>query len=100
MAKSILQNEKRCFLCNRNGAEDRLEEHHIFFGIANRAKSEEYGLKVYLCGIRCHRLGKESVHKNASVCRRLQAYTQVKAMQKYKWTEDDFREIFGRNYLD
>ena len=50
--------ERVCWLCGRNGNGDPLECHHIFGG-AMRKKSEKYGLKVYLCGDRCHRNGDE-----------------------------------------
>lgn len=43
MAKSILQDKKESYL---TGATYNLEEHHIFFGTANRKISEKYGLKV------------------------------------------------------
>ncbi len=52
MAKSILQNDKECYLCRRmyNLRTTRgLEEHHILFGRGRRELSERYGLKVWLC---------------------------------------------------
>lgn len=75
-----------------------LEEHHIF-NASNRKKSEKYGLKVYLHGNRCHREGKESVHKNAKINNDLKAKAQKIAMEHYCWTVEDFIKIFGRNYL-
>lgn len=56
--------EKRCFLCGRNGAQDPLDRHHIFPG-PYRKKSERYGLVVYLCHNRCHIFAKTAVHNNA-----------------------------------
>lgn len=90
---------KKCFLCGRNGNGDRLELHHIF-GSANRDKSDKYGLTVYLCGERCHRLGRLSVHQNAEVMEYVHKYGQRKAMAEQGWTKEEFREIFGRNYLE
>lgn len=90
---------KKCFLCGRNGNGDRLELHHIF-GAANRDKSDKYGLTVYLCGERCHRLGRLSVHQNAEVMEYVHKYGQRLAQEKYGWTKEEFREIFGRNYLE
>ena len=52
MAKSILQNDKECYLCRkRNNLRTTrgLEEHHILFGRGRRELSERYGLKVWLC---------------------------------------------------
>lgn len=89
----------KCFLCGRNGNGDRLERHHIF-GAANRNKSEKYGLVVWLCGERCHRTGRMSVHQNADVMEYLHKYGQRKAMAEQKWTKEQFAEIFHANYLD
>lgn len=90
---------KECFICRRNGNGDRLERHHIF-GAANRDKSEALGLVVYLCGERCHRLGKYSAHQNAEVADYLHRYGQKKAMEEQNWTKEEFQNVFGANYLD
>lgn len=95
--KSIIQTDKsRCFLCGRNSAFEPLDEHHVFFGTANRKNSEKYGLKVYLHHWSCHLNG---VHKNARLNRALQSAVQKIAMEHYKWSETDFRRIFGKNYI-
>lgn len=100
MAKSIIQSDNsQCYICGRNGCGDRLEEHHIFFGTANKQIADKYGLTVHLCGARCHRLGKESVHQNARVCRMLQAKAQEIAMEYYDWSVEDFISVIGKNYL-
>lgn len=90
---------KKCFLCGRNGNGDRLELHHIFGG-ARRKLSDKYKLTVYLCGERCHRLGRLSVHQNAEVANYVHKYGQRKAMQEQGWTVKEFMEVFGANYLD
>lgn len=90
---------KKCFLCSRNGNGDRLERHHIF-GAGNRSKSEKYGLVVYLCGERCHRLGRLSVHQNAMTMEYLHKYGQRKAMAENNMDKEMFMSIFGANYLD
>lgn len=95
MSKSILQTDRECYLC---GGQNILDEHHVF-GAANRKKSEKYGLKVYLCHDSCHIFGKNSVHQNATVNNALQVKAQEKAMEHYGWSVDDFRNIFGKNYL-
>lgn len=97
--RSIIQKRKtKCFICRRNGADDPLDEHHVYFG-PYREKSEQYGLKVYLCHDRCHIFGKRAVHRNAEVCRRVQRAVQSYAMKYYGWGYDEFIEIFGRSYL-
>lgn len=92
-------NKKHCWLCGRNGMSDPLDRHHIFGG-AYRKKSEKYGLVVQLCHSRCHIFGPEAAHQNAATMRRLRVYGQKKVMREQKWTIDDFRREFGRNYLD
>lgn len=72
---------------------------HIF-GAANRDKSEQLGLVVWLCGERCHRLGRLSVHQNAEVMDYVHRYGQMKAMKEQNWTKEQFREVFHANYLD
>lgn len=101
MAKSIIQNDrKRCYLCGRPALwNDPLDEHHVFFG-PFRQQSEKYGLKVYLHHFSCHIYGKESVHRNGAVCRKLQKEVQIIAMRRYDWSIENFIKIFGKNRID
>jgi hypothetical protein len=87
-----------CFLCGRNGSQDRLDVHHIFGG-ANRKKSERYGLVVHLCHHDCHIFGETAAHKNAETMLALHQYGQRKAMQENGWSVEDFIKVFGKNYL-
>lgn len=91
--------ERRCFLCGRNGSDDPLDRHHIFGG-ANRSKSEKYGLVVDLCHNRCHIFGKMAVHQNKKIMRQLKRYGQLKAMKEHGWSTEDFIREFGKNYID
>lgn len=97
--QSIIQNEKhRCYICGGYANGDPLDKHHVFNG-AMRGKSERYGLTVYLHHNKCHIFGENSVHNNAKINRKLQADVQKKAMEFYGWTVEDFRRLFGKNYL-
>ena len=97
--KSIIQEDRtHCFLCGMNANLEPLDEHHVWGG-ANRKKSEKYGLKVYLHHGKCHIFGKDSVHQNAEINKAVQAMAQRIAMRHYGWTEDEFRKIFGQNYI-
>lgn len=87
-----------CWLCGRNGCGDPLDKHHIFGG-ANRSKSEQYGLYVYLCHNRCHENGPDAVHRNPETAQRLHEYGQRLAMEEQNWTAEEFRFEFGKNYL-
>lgn len=97
--KSIIQEDTtHCFLCGMNGYIEPLDRHHVYEG-ALRDKSEKYGLTVYLHHNRCHIFGEHSVHKDASIDRRLKAFAQKKAMDYYEWSVEDFRKEFYKNYL-
>lgn len=92
-APSIMQEDKRCYI---SGCEYNLERHHIFGG-ANRRNSAKYGLWVWLR----HDLHNEpplGVHQCRQRNRTLQELGQQYFMRHYP--DLDFREIFGRNYLD
>lgn len=75
-----------------------LECHHVY-GAAYRRKSERYGLKVYLCHF-CHNEPPYGVHQDKERQRWLQSEVQRIAMEHYGWTEEEFRAMFGRSYLD
>ena len=94
MAKSILQDNKECYIC---GGCQWLECHHVYGG-ANRKKSEQYGLKVWLCHNH-HNEPPHGVHFNIQANHQLKATAQLKAMAHYGWSVDDFRCVFGKNYL-
>lgn len=89
----------KCFLCGKNGSDDKLDLHHIFGG-ANRKKSGKYGLVVYLCHNNCHIFGKNAVHQNPETMKLLHQYGQKKAMEENGWSVEDFIREFGKNYLD
>ena len=98
--KSIMQqNDGRCYLCMRlnmdYSIQNGIEEHHAIFNAKNRALSEKYGLKVYLCRAH-HRQSPEAVHEN----RKMRTIVEDAAQRAFeaKFPELDFREIFGKNY--
>ena len=45
MAKSIMQTDVECYVTH---SRINLHKHHIFYGTANRKKSEKWGCWVYL----------------------------------------------------
>lgn len=98
---SILRTEDNiCYLCellNHNRNRQYTEEHHIFFGTANRKLSEKYGLKVNLC-LYHHRHGSNAVHNNSYIDMTLKKEGQ-KAFIMH-WPDMSFQEIFGKNYLE
>ena len=94
MTKSIVSNEKKCFVC---GTEYGLHKHHIYYGSANRKQSEKYGCWVYLCG-RHHNLSDEGVHFNRALDTSLKELTQER-FEQYIGSREEFRQIFGKSYL-
>lgn len=90
---SIIDKEKRCYFCL---AKSSLHNHHIIYGRGQRDKSEQYGLKVYLC--RKHHTGSEGVHTaRPDLDLKLKQVAQRYFEEKYK--DLDFVKIFGKNYL-
>ena len=103
--KSILQAKKEgmCWLCMKLHGDYRrrtgLEEHHVIYGNGNRKLSEKYGLKIYLCHPHHNdEASPESVHFNREIREMTCRFAQRAFNENYP--ELDFREIFGKNYLD
>ena len=97
---SIIQPDKSyCFLCgSRTGRGlDAPEEHHVFEGIGRRDASEKYGLKVYLCGLSCHREGPNSAHKSKETKDMLHRMAQSKFEETH--SREAFMAEFGKSYL-
>ena len=76
-----------------NGA----HRHEVFFG-ANRQKSIKYGLVVFLTP-EMHNMSNKGVHFNREFDLQLKRIGQVAAMERYGWTVDEFRKIFGKSFL-
>ena len=92
MSKSILQDEKECFICKTTY---NLEEHHIF-RTPYRNASERYGLKVWLC--QPHHTGNQGVHNgNVIVDKYLKQLAQKKFEEEH--SREEFIQKFGRSYL-
>ena len=103
--RSIVQtDDRKCYLCggtaywNDNDMLERLEKHHIFGGNPNRKNSERYGLFVFLHGEKCHRNGKQSVHRNREVRLKVQQDGQ-RAFEDKIGSREEFRKIFGKSFL-
>lgn len=96
MAKSIMEdpNNRICWACGAYAP----EEHHVFYGMANRKMSEKYGLKVHLCS-RHHRDNYEGVHgQNKGLDQRLKV-TGQRAFERTYGSREMFIRIFGKNYI-
>lgn len=100
--KSVMHDKKdgTCYLCTMlHGDYSRktTQEHHVFYGTANRRLSERYGLKVYLC-LAHHEYGPEAVHQKQELSLMLKKKAQKAFMER--WPEMNFRSIFGKDVLD
>lgn len=86
----------RCFNKRKPG----LVRHEIFFGTANRKKSIKYGLVVFIRP-EDHNMSEFGVHnrKGHEFDMYLKQLGQKRAMDEYKWTTDEFIEIFGKSYI-
>lgn len=91
--KSIISNERQCFVCHTTF---NLHRHHIIYGMANRKQSEKYGCWVYLCAYH-HNMSNEGVHFNKELDIKLKRLAQQKFIETYP--DLDFIKEFGRNYL-
>ena len=96
MSKSIMQNEKVCFITGTPPYGNNLHKHHIFRGEKQRDLSEKYGLWVYLRAD-WHEFGAYGIHNDRELFESLQKAGQARFEEVYP--ELDFEKIFGRNYL-
>ncbi len=98
--KSILKTRKGiCYLCSHlNGdySTKPTEEHHILYGGGRREKSEEEGVKVYLC-VDHHREGQQAVHRSRETRELLCRIAQEEYERTH--THDEWMQIAGKNYL-
>ena len=98
----MLNNDKRCFVC---GTANDLHIHHIFEGTANRKKSEEDDMKIYLCGYH-HNMSNAGIHYNKELELKVKKLAQQVWMKQFVPNlplEDQieaFIKRYGRNYLD
>ena len=92
MTESILQTDRSCYFC---GSVVRLEEHHIFAGVANRRISEKYGLKVWLCHE--HHTGNNGAQYDQEKNLQLKQEAQKKFEALY--SHDLWMRLIRKNYL-
>jgi len=100
---SIIQTRKACYVC---GASDKLHCHHVFYGTANRKKSDEDGMVIYLCPAH-HNLSSAGIHFNKNLDNKVKQQAEKIWIQNYTAESSSkeerikaFIERYGRNYLD
>ena len=72
--------------------------HEVFGGTANRKKSIKYGLVVFLRP-EMHNLSNKGIHFDIEFNIAVKQIAQLKAMEHYGWSVDEFRSKFGKSYL-
>ena len=92
MLDSIIQTDKKCFMCGRT---DALHKHHVF-GAANRKWSDKFGLWIWLCP-QDHNMSDRGVHFNKPLDLQIKQIAQREFEDTYG--HDDFMKIYGKNYL-
>ena len=95
--KSIIQTERECYICAKLGFHTykNLHEHHFIPGIAKRRLCEADGLKAFLC-VYHH----TEVHSaNSKWMNELKKEAQIRYMEYYEKSVDEFRERYGKSYL-
>ena len=70
------------------------EKHHIFGGVANRPKSEKYGLFIWLT-LKQH----DYLHNHPKEMLSIKKEAQKSFMKYYNKSIEEFRSIFGKNWL-
>lgn len=85
--------QDRCFVCMSYGD---LVRHEVFHGSLYRKKSKQYGCWLRLCPDCHHRLH----NTDPDLDKYLKKVMQKKAMDHYGWSFDEFRQRFGKNYLE
>lgn len=95
MSKSILQDEKKCYI---SGATNGLQKHHVMNG-PNRRLAEEDGLWVWL---RWDYHIENSPHNTPHNCREVDLMLKRVAQRRYEetHTRDEWMARYGKNYLE
>lgn len=94
MAKSILQDEKECYI---TGSRFNLHKHHIYFGNGYRRISEQNGFWVWIVG-EYHNQSNIGIHcGNKDLDLKLKQDCQRKFEETH--TRAEFMALIGRNYL-
>lgn len=94
---SIITNDlEHCIECGTTN----VELHEVFFGKANRKKSIEDGLVIPLCKKYHHQGNLIGIHQDIKLNMKYKKKAEKIWLEHYNKTIDDFRERYGRNYLD
>ena len=89
MGKSIMQDEKYCYVTGSHG---QLDRHHVFAG-SRRKASEKYGCWIWLR----HDIHMDLHDRDKALDKMLRRMTQERFEEIYG--HEKFMEVFGKSYL-
>ena len=96
--KSIMQDseDRRCYICKKLGFDTYryIELHHCLHGNANRRLADKDGLWVYLC-----KYHHTALHDKGEWDKELQKEAQIRYMEYYEKSVDEFIKRYGKSYL-
>lgn len=95
MSKSIISNDHTCIICKTS---QNLHKHHIYYGTANRKKSEEHGCWCWLCANH-HNMSPHGVHQDHDLDLEIKKMCQEILEKDQGWSRMRFIETFGKSYL-
>jgi hypothetical protein len=96
----IVTDMNRCAECQTPHKRSELNYHEVFYGTGKRQLSIKYGLVIPLCTCCCHnQVECTGIHFDKELCSKWHKIGQKAFMEYYNKSADEFRKIFGRNYL-
>lgn len=85
---------EHCYICTERGLKDiPRDDLHEIFGGRNRQTSMKYGLVIPICR-KCH----QNIEKDKTLNEKIHKVGQKMFKKHYK--NENFTQIFGKNYLD
>lgn len=92
--KSLYSDERRCWICHSPNA----VRHHIYGGHGRRPISDREGCWIYLCPYH-HNMSDFGVHFDHALDQMLKEDCERRWCRANDATPDDFRAVFGTNYI-
>ncbi len=74
----------------------RTDKNEFVYGSSSHTKRTYLKVRLHH---NCHNEPPEGVHFNKEVMDYLHQTGQIKAMEYYRWSIEEFRAIFGKNYI-
>lgn len=91
---SLYGDERACIICGS----PYVHLHHIYGGSGRRSVSDREGCWAYLCPAH-HNMSSSGVHFDRDLDLRLKEDCERRWCDRNGKTKDDFRAVFGINYL-